>query len=281
MYVDLEHLALKLHSGESLESLNRRRPILFLHGFSGSGKDWMFLFDKLPPEYFPLSIDLIGHGESDSPEDTELYTAYAMTGQIRELIDKLKLGKIVLAGYSMGGRLALEFYFRFPDYLTGLVLESSSPGIRKKPEREMRYESDKKLAQMITNNGIKLFVDHWLSLPVFESLRRLDPDTYRLLKETKLKNNVTGLANSLLGFSQGRMDNHWDLLSNIKIPVLLIGGSEDQKYAAILKEINNLTEGFTLSLIEGAGHNSHLEKPQDFIKLLNKYLRTKDQLKCV
>ena len=204
-----------------------------------------------------------------------------MTGQIRELIDQLKLGKIVLAGYSMGGRLALEFYSRFPDYLTGLILESSSPGIRKKTEREMRYESDKKLAQMITNNGIKLFVDHWLSLPVFESLRRLDPDTYRLLKETKLKNNVTGLANSLLGFSQGRMDNHWDLLSNIKIPVLLIGGSEDQKYAAIFKEINNLTEGSTLSLIEGAGHNSHLEKPQDFVKLLNKYLRTKDQLKFV
>ena len=77
------------------------------------------------------------------------------------------------------------------------------------------------------------------------------------------------------------MENQWNRLGKIKIPVLLIGGSGDIKYAEILKKMNNLIDGSTLSLIEGAGHNSHLEKPQDFVNLLNNFLRTIDHVTFV
>ena len=57
---------------------NEKTPIVFLHGFTGRATDWQFIFDKIPEKFSPIAIDLIGHGETDSPENQDYYSCHAI-----------------------------------------------------------------------------------------------------------------------------------------------------------------------------------------------------------
>ena len=122
----------------NLEHLNEIDPtkdyVLFLHGFTGSAEDWFPVFEQLSDKYNLIALDLIGHGKSDSPSDHSHYTTEAIVNQIKYIKDHLTSEKIFLAGYSMGGRVALSFAIAYPDDIKGLILESSSAGIKNDEE---------------------------------------------------------------------------------------------------------------------------------------------------
>jgi len=65
---------LSFHITFSKNEIERKIPIIFLHGFTGSSKDWEFTKSKIPKNYTPIFIDLLGHGKSSSPEQPEYYT---------------------------------------------------------------------------------------------------------------------------------------------------------------------------------------------------------------
>ena len=82
----------------------------------------------------------------------------------------------------------------------GLILESSSAGIKNEKEREARKKSDEELASYIENNSIEDFAAMWLDQELFGTLRRFSNDRLKHIKEEKAKNSKIGLANSLRGF---------------------------------------------------------------------------------
>src|SRR5690625_6877126 len=83
------------------------------------------------------------------------------------LRDTLKITKIHLLGYSMGGRTSLSFANYYPEKINSLILESASPGIADPFERQRRKEADKALAEKILIEGVEAFVDYWEDLPLF------------------------------------------------------------------------------------------------------------------
>ena len=101
-----------------------KTPILFLHGFTGSGKDWSFLFSSLDSKYFPIAIDLPGHGKSIGPNNTEHFSTEAHTDTVKNVLDYFNISKVILVGYSLGGRTALSFTIQNKAQVLGLVLES-------------------------------------------------------------------------------------------------------------------------------------------------------------
>lgn len=248
-------------------------PILFLHGFTGSSGDWQFLFDKLPHGFTPYAMDIIGHGKSSSPGEASLYAAEEVTSQILGVINHLNFDKVVLAGYSMGGRAALSFAANNPQRMKGLVLESSTAGIINKNERQERRASDYRLADFIENNPIEAFVDYWMDVPLFATLKKLPEDVYLQVRESKIQNSRTGLANSLRGFSTGVMPSLWDKLQEISCRTLLITGELDKKFTAINIEMSMIIKRSHHEVIASAGHNTHLEKPEIFLNLLDGFLR--------
>jgi 2-succinyl-6-hydroxy-2,4-cyclohexadiene-1-carboxylate synthase len=247
-------------------------PVIFLHGFTGSFSDWQFLFQKLPRGYTPYAIDLVGHGKSSIPSDPSLYSAQAITKQMLELIDYLQLDKVILAGYSMGGRAALAFALEHPHRLKGLILESSTAGIIDESQRQERRASDFSLADFIEHNPLERFVDYWMNLPLFASQKKLSEEVYAGIRQSKMKNSPRGLANSLRGFSTGIMPQMWDKLQAITCRTLLISGELDAKFTNINAAISRIIRHSVHEVIEGSGHNTHLEKPVFFLNLLYEYL---------
>lgn len=247
-------------------------PIIFLHGFTGAAINWKFIFDKLPDNFLPVAIDLTGHGQSDSPHDVSFYTSDAQIKQLKGIVDELKLSQFVLCGYSMGGRLALSFALKYPGLINKFILESTSPGLPTKNERAERINSDKSLADRIENEGVEKFVDYWMNIPLFNSLKNLPDEKYIAIVNQKRDNNATGLANSLRGFSTGLMPDYRDALKNFDKDTLLITGSEDTKYCLLNYEMAELLPNAVHKIINGSGHNAHLENPEDFIILVNQFL---------
>lgn len=247
-------------------------PVIFLHGFTGSSADWSVFFEKLPEGFLPIAVDLIGHGMSSAPEKTELYSTDQIVYQLDELIKSLQLHNIILGGYSMGGRAALSYAIKYPHKLKALILESTTPGIITEHERRIRIESDNKLADLIENNPIESFVDYWMNLPIFASQEVLPLEIRQKIRDSKLKNSQKGLANSLRGFSTGQMPQLWDKLHDLNLKTLLITGSLDIKFTSINAQISEKLKASRHYIIEGAGHNTHLERPEVFLNLLIEFL---------
>jgi 2-succinyl-6-hydroxy-2,4-cyclohexadiene-1-carboxylate synthase len=271
MKINVENLFFEVEFNPS--EINHNIPVLFLHGFTGSMEDWNFIKNKLPDGYSPVLIDLLGHGKSSSPPEQINYTPDSQVFLLKGVLDRLNIEKLILIGYSMGGRLALCFAETFPEQILGIISESTSFGIQSDKERGERVETDEKLAEKIGQLKLEEFIDYWLSIPLFKSLKALPVEKYQELRNRKIKtNNREGLKNSLLGFSTGRMKYLIPNLSIFNFKLLLLSGEFDQKYCEISAFAREQLSNCDLKIIKKTGHNIHFEKPGEFLKLINDFL---------
>jgi 2-succinyl-6-hydroxy-2,4-cyclohexadiene-1-carboxylate synthase len=247
-----------------VRNTGNKLPVLFLHGFTGRADDWNTVFDSINGQFLPFAVDIIGHGNSDSPKETSYYTIPSIIGYLNEVLDTLHYSKVGIVGYSMGGRIALSHAISFPERVRGLVLESSMPGLRSVTEREERIKSDLELIRYIEKYGVDKFIDYWISQPLFNSQTNLPLSVKNLNKSRKRKNSGLGLINSLLSCGTGVMAPLWDSLESLDIPILLITGENDTKFTKINKEIHSLLPDSRLEIIKNAGHNVHLEQSETF-----------------
>jgi 2-succinyl-6-hydroxy-2,4-cyclohexadiene-1-carboxylate synthase len=250
--------------------IGEKIPVVFLHGFTGYAKDWLFIFDSLPQNYFPIAIDLVGHGGTDSPDNISCYSCGNIVYHLNSIIGKLGIDQFVIAGYSMGGRAVLSYSIKYPHKIIAAILESSTAGIDDIEEKKERVQYDLLLSDKIREEGVERFMDFWLELPMFQSLK--EKFDVELIKNERAKNNCIGLSNSLAAFSTGLMNSYWEELKYIEFPVLLITGSDDQKFTTINRHMSEAIKNVNHKIIENAGHNTHLEKPGLFTKLVSDFL---------
>lgn len=251
---------------------SQKTSLFLLHGFTGSARDWDEVCSKLDDRFNKIAIDLIGHGKSDAPAEKKCYSADAVCNQILTAVNHFTGEKIILLGYSMGGRAALNFSLNHPEKIKVLILESASAGIENEDERKARIISDEQLAEFIETHTMEKFVNKWMEMDIFKSLKRLPEEKLQKLKIAKLQNSKIGLANSLRGFGTGRMPFLGDKLSACNFSVLLISGELDEKFKKINKELVIKFPDAKHKIISGAGHNVHLENPEKFIESVNPFL---------
>lgn len=269
----IQYENIKLHFENFSDFDRSKKTIILLHGFTGSANDWKDTANKLDKRYNKIAVDLIGHGKSSSPTDLKFYTIESISDQIKEIILHTGLKEVILCGYSMGGRVALHFAVNKINLLKGLILESSSAGIKNKNEREKRKNSDEELASYINNNTIEDFITRWLDQEIFGTIRRFSNEKVKMIKEEKMKNSRTGLANSLRGFGTGIMPYLGSELIKLKFPVLLISGGLDGKFTQINQNLRKQFPSAKHKIISTAGHNTHLEEPKKFVEAVNQFLK--------
>ncbi|MFA8341868.1 MAG: 2-succinyl-6-hydroxy-2,4-cyclohexadiene-1-carboxylate synthase [Rhodothermaceae bacterium] len=251
-----------------------KESVIFLHGFSGSSSDWNKVLPKISSKFSPIAIDLIGHGKTSSPEKESDYSITEIIKQLSFILKYMKIKEPVLAGYSMGGRAALSFTANNVNIPRALILESSTAGIESTSDQIARVEADNNLARDIINFGMDWFTKHWMNIPLFESQKSLSEKILLNIVKEKLTQNPLGLALSLRGFSTGKMPSLWNNLKTIKQKTLLISGELDQKFSEINKKMANYLPNCEHKIIQETGHNTHLEKPEEFTILVNNFLKS-------
>ena len=252
-------------------------PALVLHGFTGAGAAMAPLVERLNIDRRVLTVDLIGHGESDSPDDQYSYTIPAMTRQLRAMIKQLDLAPVHLVGYSLGGRTALALAVDDTRLLESLTLIGASAGLADPKQRRERRHRDNLLADDIHNEGLSKFIDRWMDLEMWRSLKtRIGEDAWQASREQRLLNPGHGLAHSLRGSGTGIMPPLKGRLHRIDVPTLLVVGSEDQKFLAIADELAAEITKARIAKIHQAGHAAHLEQPDATCVVINEHLKRCD-----
>ena len=257
---------------------NLNKPlILFLHGFMGNSDEFDAVVKSLANEFYCLSVDLPGHGKTQVLDDdcyTMAKTADALISFLDNLLDsvlnKSKISRCFLIGYSMGGRLALYLMLHFPQYFHKVILESASPGLSTQKEKLERVKRDeqiaRKLARMTTKDDFIIFLDNWYNQPIFGNIKN-HPQFERMIKN-RLQNNPEDLAKSLRLMGTGVQPSLWNYLQENKVPLLLLVGEHDKKFVDINKRMLDINEFCELNLhiVKNTAHNIHLENAPVFVK---------------
>ncbi len=238
--------------------------MLALHGFTGNMGQWEPFAAVAEKEYRVVTVDLPGHGGSDAPEALALYDIDHTIRALGEVLDKLDITRVHWLGYSLGGRIAIGAAAGLPQRTLSLTAIGASPGLATEAERAARRESDEKLAWKLEMEGIAAFVEYWEALPLWKSQARLSGTARRALHEQRLTNNPVGLANSLRGIGVGSQPDFRPGLASLRAPALFVAGAEDEKYAAIAREMGDLVAGSRVEIVPESGHAVHLEQPQCF-----------------
>lgn len=267
-HVDVDGLAL------NVDRYGMGLPVVLLHGFTGSRTSWYDSVRAIEGEFTTLSVDLIGHGWSGSPPTVERYEMSRAVADLVTMVRKIGFERAIWVGYSLGGRTALQLAIEHPDAVSALVLEGASPGLATSKERDDRIAADEVLAQKVENEGVEAFIDYWQAIPLWDSQKTTLSEPQRVaLRQQRLAQRATGLANSLRGMGTGSQAWVGDRLGGLNVPVLLTAGRLDTKFSAIAAEMAQATPDARLEIIEDAGHCAHLEQPAAFNAVLLDFLR--------
>lgn len=221
--------------------------LALLHGFLGDRNDWSFVAGHL--RYPSMAIDLPGHGDNQDhpPEFSHLLTWLAAS-----LPDRVHL-----AGYSMGGRIAMHYARAYPARVRSLTVISASPGIEDETARVARRAQDARWAATLRSVPLPEFLEAWYRQPVFASLQE-KTDLLISIKQHRSGGRPELLAGALEQWGQGIVPALWPW--PLTVPVQWIFGEHDAAYVAVAGHIRRRLPG-AVHIVSDAGHTVHLEQP--------------------
>ena len=243
---------------------------VLIHGFSGSPESWRRVADRLRVRTYAPAV--CGHGTCASVADSFEAEVERLAAEIRAAVPAPRY----LAGYSLGGRLALGMLLRHADLFVGAAVVGANPGIDGEEEREARRTADEAWACLIEERGLDAFDREWSKLPLFRSQQRLEATLVEEQRTIRLGHDSAALAAAMRTLSLGAMPDYRSGLVGIRCPVELVAGGEDPRFIALARMMAGLMPAATFRLVAGSGHNVPLEAPTELACLLNRALERGD-----
>jgi 2-succinyl-6-hydroxy-2,4-cyclohexadiene-1-carboxylate synthase len=262
-------------------------PLVMLHGFGGSHAGFDHLIPELSRRFRIIRPDLAGHGRTvcfHRDEAARCSTARQCAG-LHHIIQQLCLPveKTLIYGYSMGGRLALQYArrlskkagnpIRMPSHNkkqavpARFIVESGTCGIADLKQRQERRKQDAALARRISSD-FEGFLRDWNSKPVFKTSNPPAPELAGKSARIREAQRPAGLAASLRGFGTGTMPCICAELGEIGPAVELWSGAEDEKFTHLATEMETRLRDGRHHIVKKAGHRIHLERPEFVLKRL-------------
>jgi 2-succinyl-6-hydroxy-2,4-cyclohexadiene-1-carboxylate synthase len=226
--------------------------LLFIPGFMQPAQAWA-----------PVAEALRGRAEARLLEHRE----HRLEGRLSEIA---AAGEgAVLAGYSLGGRLALRAALREPRRFAGVVTVGATAGIDEPTTRSARAEADDRLASWMEAAPIEDIVAVWERQPLFAD----QPETLvEAQRAGRLAQDPRQLAALLRSAGQGVLDPVWHELLEFELPLLAIAGARDEGYSAAAGRIADTAPRGRAAIVEDAGHAPQLQRPDAVARLLADFL---------
>ncbi|XP_009127684.1 protein PHYLLO, chloroplastic isoform X1 [Brassica rapa] len=256
--------------------------VMFLHGFLGTGEEWIPIMKGISGSARCISVDIPGHGSSrvqSNASETPTFSMEMIAEALYKLIEQITPGKVTIVGYSMGARIALYMALRFSNKIEGAVVVSGSPGIKDPVARKVRSATDDSKARMMVDHGLEIFVENWYNGGLWKSFRS-HPHFRKIVASRLVHDDVLSVAKCLSDLSTGRQPSLWEELADCDTNVSLVFGEKDVKFKKIASRMylemskSKKSEIHIIETVEipEAGHAVHLESPLHLILALRKFL---------
>jgi 2-succinyl-6-hydroxy-2,4-cyclohexadiene-1-carboxylate synthase len=246
--------------GGGHDPMRMRPQLVLLHGFTHTGASWDTVVAALGERYRVLAPDIRGHGSASELQPATLQAVLAD-------LDRLAPGRFTLAGYSMGGRIALHAAAApgLAERVERLILVGASPGLADRSERDTRRAADERLADEIEGATIEEFAERWAAVPV---LSGQSTEVAAAAHADRLRSTPAGLARALRGLGTGALPSLWERLSALRVPVTLVVGARDQRFRDIADQMAMRIVDASTAVVPGAGHAVHLEAPDHVARII-------------
>jgi pimeloyl-ACP methyl ester carboxylesterase len=257
----------------------RGPAVLFIHGIGDDSSTWLPVLGPLTGEFTVLAPDLLGHGGSDKPRAD--YSAAAYACGMRDLLATLDIERVSVVGHSLGGGVAMQFAYQFPELCERLVLVGSG-GVGRGVHPLLRLAAAPGTDLVLPLLGTPL---------VRATVRRFD----RLLRATGnlglgadldyVIGKYVRLADSprrqaFLRTLRSVVDWRGQVVSMLDrcyltqgMPTLLLWGAHDRVVPAVQAVLaHEAMPGSRLEIFVDAGHFPHHSEPQRFLAVLREFL---------
>jgi pimeloyl-ACP methyl ester carboxylesterase len=255
--------------------------LLFIHGIGDSSDTWLDVMARLAQDYTVIAPDLLGHGRSDKPRADYSVAGYA--NAMRDLLTVLEIDRVTIIGHSLGGGVALQFAYQYPDRCERLVLVSSG-GVSREVHPILRLAAVP-AASDVTLPLLQFAITRWLVRRGLQLSQRFETDFGRdagnLLRVVEALPDATARA-AFLRTLRAAVDSRGQVITMLDrcyltsgMPTLLMWGTRDPIIPFHHAQIAHAAmPGSRLEAFDGAGHFPHHHDPSRFVNLLRDFLAT-------
>jgi pimeloyl-ACP methyl ester carboxylesterase len=254
--------------------------ILLIHGIGDNSTTWSTVQSKLAQRFTVIAPDLLGHGRSDKPRADYSVAAYA--NGMRDLLSVLDVERVTVVGHSLGGGVAMQFAYQFPQLVDRLILVGAG-GVTKDVNIALR------IASLPMGTEALALLRLPLVLPALQVVGRVGgavfgstglgrdlPDVLRILADLPEPTASSAFARTLRAVVdwRGQVVTMLDrCYLTESVPVQLIWGSQDSVIpVSHARMAHSAMPGSVLEVFDGSGHFPFHDDPDRFVESVEKFI---------
>ncbi len=251
--------------------------MVLIHGVAGRAAQWDQTVEVLAESQTVIAPDLLGHGDSAKPRGD--YSLGAHASGIRDLLVGLNIERASVVGHSLGGGIAMQFAYQFPERCERLVLVSSGGlGDEVHPLLRAAALPGSELVLPLVAHPRVLAVASLIPRALGRIGLRTRPDLtemargYQSLSNAEARNAFIHTLRAVIDPTGQRINAADRLYLASKMPSLVIWGCRDQIIPVEhAQPAHDAMPGSRIELFEKAGHFPHLDDPLRFARILEAF----------
>jgi 3-oxoadipate enol-lactonase len=243
----------------------KQPPVIFIHGFPFSSGMWEQQIRQFKGQYYCIAFDIRGLGKTPAGEGQ--FTIEMFVDDLFAVMDGLQIETAVIAGFSMGGYIALRAIEREPERFRAIILCDTRTEADDDAGRLKRAAAIK----AINSDGVEQFAAGFVPMTFCADAPQRIPETYNSILEQAQTASPVGVKGCLLAMA-ARTDTTASL-SNIKAPTLLLVGEHDAiTPPAVMQSMHQSISGSEIIIVPGAAHMAPVEQPEIVNQAIEEFL---------
>lgn len=227
--------------------------ILLSHGYSATCRMWDGQIEAFKDRHRVIVWDMRGHGQSDYPDDQNLYSEALTVEDMKAILDACGVDRAIIGGLSLGGYMTMAFHLAHPERCRALMLFDTGPGYKKDEAREEWNSMAIARAERLEKEG----------------LAALGPSDEVRMAQHRSADGLARAARGMLTQVDSRVINS---LETIGVPTLVLVGAEDKNFLNAIDYIAKKIPGSTKVVIPEAGHAANLHQPEKFNEAMERFI---------
>lgn len=239
-------------------------PLILVHGLNGDLTGWVLVMPEFSKHYRTIALDVRGHGGTSKPDQP--YSIKGFSEDLYDFMNQLKIPKAHILGLSMGGAIVQQFALNHPEMTRSLVLVSTFSYID-----EQAHRAFTRLSHSLKEGGYPAFFDKVVKLAFTSQYIAANPGAIADLKEKRIRiNSPAAIGRATDACMAFNLKNE---IARISIPTLIVSGRKDVFTPVHLADqIYRSIRGSEWKILEGVGHNLHIEKASQLTQVVLEFL---------